>query len=147
MRSKIPRMMRSGLRLALGAVRFIVQVPNRNSKLLTVDVFATILDRSADDDAAWRAGTLASYQVLHRRGHAVVDDLMPLRRDVEAKLSAELISAGKDPEFPHAKVLKNLLVLAGAADWAESEGIALAAIELANEAKLTRPNSDVVAWI
>jgi FMN phosphatase YigB (HAD superfamily) len=140
-------MVRNGMRLALGAVRFVVQKPHANPKLLSVDVFATILDRSADDDAAWRASTLAVYQVLHQRGHSSVQDLMPLRREVEDKLSAELISAGKDPEFSHAEGLKALLVSVGAGDWAASEAIALAAVEVAHEARLTRTIPDAAAWI
>lgn len=146
---RISRPWKTAFRLAQGATRFVCQKADDNPRILSVDIFATILSRSADDDAAWRAGTLSVWQVIHRKGLAIPRhlDLIKLRRDVEAKLSAELINAGKDPEFSHHKSFEALLVSIGAGSWAASEATSLAAIELAYEAALTRPVQNVVAWI
>jgi FMN phosphatase YigB (HAD superfamily) len=137
------RTLRSGCRLAVGAVGLPAALirgrGGNNWQLITVDVFATLISRSTDDDAAWREGALHAVEVARTRGLSVQREPLVLRRAVERRLSEELLESGQDPEFSNQQVLEQMLRELGAGDWAIAEAKGLAAWELEREIVYTRP--------
>jgi FMN phosphatase YigB (HAD superfamily) len=139
----------SAVRLAHGAARIAFR-RNHDADdidLISVDVFGTILARTSDDDAAWRASSVAIWPVLFRHGIVFSGNIEQLRSQVEAALTADLLKQNQCPEFSHERSFEALLQYLGAGGWAGTEAKALAAIEMEFEARLTRPVAPMAAWI
>ncbi len=134
---------RSGCRLAVGCVWLPSALLRgrdvRNWKLITVDVFATLLRRYSDDEAAWREGALHAVEMARAHNLSVKRNPLELRQAVEHRLSQNLLSTGHSPEFSNQKVLERMLIELGAGDWAKAEAKELAAWELEREIAYTRP--------
>jgi len=137
------RSLRSGYRLAVGGVWLPSALLRgrdvSNWKLITVDVFATLLSRFSDDEAAWREGALKVVEVARAHNLSVQREPFALRRAVERRLSETLLMTGHDPEFSHQQVLEHMLRELGAGDWANAEAKELAGWELEREIAHTRP--------
>jgi len=145
------RSLRSGWRLAIGAIRLPDALRRSRDvsgwRLISVDVFGTLIARKGGDDAAWYEGTLHAAEVARARGLVTGTDPITLRREVERRLSAEQIASGKDPEFSHRKVLEEMLLEWGAGPQAAAWAEELAAWELAREVEFTRPVAAVRRWV
>ena len=132
----------SGCRLAVGGAWLPYALLRgrdvSNWDLITVDVFATLLTRTGDDDAAWREGAVHAVEVARLRGVSRQHDPLALRRAVERRLSHTLSMKGQDPEFTHQHALEQMLREVGAGDWASAEAKDLAAWELEREIIHTR---------
>jgi FMN phosphatase YigB (HAD superfamily) len=138
----------SVLRILVGAVRFPWAWRSRHEecRLVSVDVFATLLSRVHDDAAAWRAGAMNLVQRPHLRGLRVVADPIALRQQQEAAISARMIAAGMDPEFLHRESLESMLHAMGEVAG-ERDVEDCAQRELEWEAALTRPITPTVSWV
>jgi FMN phosphatase YigB (HAD superfamily) len=145
------RSVRSGCRLAVGGVRLPFALLRsgdvKHWKLITVDVFATLLSRSGDDEAAWREGTWHAIEVARARGLTVQREPLALRRAVERQLSQTLLMNGQDPEFSNRQAFEQMLREAGAGEWASEEAKELAAWELEREIAYTSPITAMTACV
>jgi len=139
---KLTRSIRSGCRLSVGGLRLpsaLLRGRGLTWKLITVDIFATLLARSGDDDAAWREGAAHVAEIARSRGLVVEREPLALRRSIERRLSQELLMKGQDPEFSNQDTHEHMLRELGAGDWAGVAAQELAAWELQREIVHTRP--------
>jgi FMN phosphatase YigB (HAD superfamily) len=147
--AKLSRPVRSALRLGRGGLWLPSALIRGRSvgpwKLITVDVFATLLARTGHNDAAWREGAVHAVEVARLRGLSVSQEPLALRRDIERWLSRELLMKGKDPEFSNQDTHEHILRELGAGDWAKAEASELAAWELQREIIHTRPVASMAA--
>jgi FMN phosphatase YigB (HAD superfamily) len=144
--------MRSGLRLGIGGLCLPLALNrgrgNGDWKLISVDVFGTLLARRGDDDAAWRESALHAAEVARRLGISTGTEAVSLRLKVECRLSRMRTSAGKDPEFCHQQVFEEMLRDWGAGQRAATEeAFALANWELEHEIAFTRPVETIKAQV
>lgn len=145
------RSIRNAFRLATGGVWLpSAMLRGRNAgdmELISVDVFATLIARLSDDEAAWRDGTLRVIELARERGLPLEREPLALRRAVERELSESLVMAGKDPEFTHQRAIEEMLRELGAGDWASAEARGLAAWELEREIAYTGPIAAMAARV
>jgi len=140
---------RSGWRLACGVLRLPAALHRGRSgreKLISVDIFATLIARSVEDDAAWRAGALECNAVARQHGLKATRDPVGLRIAVERQLSIERAAAGLDPEFTHERVFAEMLRGLGAGEWAAGEAKRIAEWQLRREIAWTYRVPSVADW-
>src|SRR5579883_2412598 len=116
------RFFQTAIRLGIGAIRLphaLYRAQNAAPKIVSVDVFATLLARLSDDNAAWRDGAFRLLELAREYGLVTVADPIKLRIMAERQLSDNLRAIGRDPEFSHREALLQMLHLLGAGDWAE----------------------------
>jgi len=140
--AKLSRSIRSALRLGRGGLWLpsaLLRGRDLNWKLITVDIFGTLLARTGDNDAAWQEGAVHAVEVAQLRGLAIKQEPLALRRVIELRLSHELLLKGRDPEFSNQDTHESMLRELGAGDWAKAEAQKLAEWELQREIVHTRP--------
>ena len=130
-----------GMRVAAGAARG----DDARAVVVSCDVFATLIARHADDDAARRAGTLAFARLVRARGLSLADDVMMLRCRVESAIGLERRAAGLDPDFTHAELFTRMALASGVVDPLVL-GLAAAEEEADWERRLTRPVAALHDW-
>lgn len=134
--------------LGLGAVRHATGGTKRGdagAQLLSSDVFATLIARRADDNAAERAGTLTFARLARQAGLAVPADVAALRRRSEASLTQDCRARGEDPDFTNAATFAHMARTLGAAD-VDGLARASAAAQAEWELKMTRPIEALWQW-
>lgn len=114
--------------------------------VFSVDVFATLLARRADDEAVRRGGALRIARFARLSGVPAPADMYAFRQRIEREISAEMIARGLDPEFSHHRVLLTLAQRLGLAD-PEARASEAASFELRLETALTTPIEETVAWV
>ena len=141
---------RSGLRLASGALKLPLAARHagpETAKLISVDIFGTLVARWVDDYAAWRAGATECAAVAARHGLAIPPDPVALRRDVELRLCRKQAAAGREPEFTHARVFQEMFNALGAGEWAADAAQQVADWQLEREIAWTYRVAAVADWV
>ena len=140
--------LQSGFRLIQGALRPQLRIDPRTTpsdwvarghRVLSIDIFDTLLQRSSGGPLAPRQITAAqTYRFAARRsGHFESDETMARWALIERRLQAERRKRGADPEVPHGEVLRDLLTELSGSLAPDTDIATLAHFELEREGDMT----------
>lgn len=142
------RIVRNLLRLGSGARAFALAAAQRRSdrpRVLSSDVFATLIARTSDDHAARRAGNMVFLRAAAEAGLSCPADVRALRRACEAEQTAAYRARGLDPDFTNLETYRAMALRLGAAA-PELLSERAAAAEAEWEGALTKPVPELHAW-
>jgi FMN phosphatase YigB (HAD superfamily) len=140
----------SALRLAIGVLRLPFATRTKHGKtqrLISIDIFATLIRRCCDDGAAWRDGAFRVAETARQIGLRGEVDPIRIRREIEFHISTEMIASGNDPEFSHTRVIEEMLRHWGAEGYAAQSAIEIARWEFEREIAYTTPVPEIVRLV
>lgn len=120
---------------------------DKKNKIISIDVFGTLIERIFDEHNALRASALKTAETARIYGLIPPDDPVAYRRRIEKEIFEELAQSGKSSEFTNETIISRMLRQLGAGEWAAEAASEIAVWELEQEMACTRPQPRIINWL